>query len=209
MHQLSVHDYVRFARKIVDLYDRRLLPYWAFVRAIFSEQSWSVVATEHYDEPETRALLETIAARPDVQANEKSWIADILSGNAWEDLQEFRANCCNNPPAPEPIGSDGKPLPPLTVPREFKSLPRLFKFDDFKSATDRQARISAVLKRNSPDRNFIVRRFLTELLATKATDAQLEWLWRIWNPDFKLTGPGAMRRFLTQVRNAIPAAQRE
>jgi hypothetical protein len=206
MHQLKVRDYVRFAWKTVDLYDRRLLTYWEFVSAIFPEQSWSAVATENYNDPEIRTLLETIAARPDIQANEKSWIADILSGDAWEDLQEFRANCCTNPPAPAPIGSDGKPLPPLTVPREFKSLTRLFEFDDFKSSTDRQAWISAVLNTNSPDRNIIVRRFLTELLATKATDAALEWLWQIWNPDFKLTGPGAMRRFLTQVRDAIPGS---
>jgi hypothetical protein len=206
MHQLKVHDYVRFARKIVDLYDRRLIIYPELVSVIFPDQSWSTVIAENYNDPEIRTLLENIAARPDVEANAKSEIADILSGNAWEDLQEFRANCCTNPPAPAPIGSDGKPLPPLTVPREFKSLTRLFKFDEFKSATDRQAWISAVLKTNSPDRNMIARRFLTELLATKATDAELEWLWQIWNPDFKVTRPGAMRGFLAQIRDAIPSS---
>jgi hypothetical protein len=95
MLQLNVRDYVRFARKIVDLYDAGLLTYGELVSAIFPEQSWSAVIYENYDDAEIRELLETLAARSDIEPIEKSEIADILSGETWEGLQQYRANCCN------------------------------------------------------------------------------------------------------------------
>ncbi len=205
IHELSVRDYVRFAQKIVDLYDQRLLTYWEFVSAIFPEQSWSAVVIENYDDAEIRALLEKIAVRSDIAPNEKSTITDILSGKAWEDLQEFRANCCSvSPPAPTPMYYNGGPRPSLVIPREFKSFTRLFSFVDFKSAVDQQAWISAVLETNSRQRNIVVKRFLVELLAIEASDAELEHIWQTWSPEFRVAGPGAMRRFLTQVRDTIP-----
>jgi hypothetical protein len=55
----------------------------------------------------------------------------------------------------------------------------------------------------TPDRRRIVRAFLDELLDGTPDDAELKLAWDMTSPSYQFGGEGAMRRWLTLIRDRL------
>jgi hypothetical protein len=92
----------------------------------------------------------------------------------------------------------------MDTPPEFDRLSHCFYQGSAESYPDRTAWIAtAICGANFDDGALsVLKSFMDELLA-KSDDATLEQVWRDSDANYGFRGPGAMRRFLTQVRQML------
>jgi hypothetical protein len=94
MHELNVHDYVIFLRKLLMLYNEKLVSREELDLAVVPGNDFSTVLMENFRLEEVQAVLKGIAAQPDILPATRLAIERILSGNALDDMRNFRRDCC-------------------------------------------------------------------------------------------------------------------
>jgi hypothetical protein len=195
MHRLDIDDLVVYVRKLVDRYRLGQVTLSDIVLATFQHDPYQEASIAHFDDPRIRSLLFVISGLPDG----RKFGASVLNGEDWISEREERA------PTDQ---ASSKFLPLIT--HDFARFTRLFPWEDFKAAPDRAAWVSAIVRSNTETQNFAVKAYLDKILAPppdNLTDDDLEYVWKVYNPDYSVKTLGDIRAFLTQIRDAIQLQQ--
>ena len=94
----------------------------------------------------------------------------------------------------------------MKVPEEFRNLAISFYPGSWQEAADdtEEAWVDWVVQNFcTPDRRRIVKAFLDELLDGTHDDAELQLAWDMTSPSYQFAGEGAMRWWLTLIRDRL------
>ena len=94
MHELGALDYAVFLRRLLSLYQQKLASKEELSLAVVPGYDFSTVLIENFRLSEVQAVLEEIGAQPDIRPATRIAIKRMLSGEAIEDLNNFRRDCC-------------------------------------------------------------------------------------------------------------------
>jgi hypothetical protein len=90
----------------------------------------------------------------------------------------------------------------MEAPEEFKRLAQCFWQGSEREAVNEHDWIARALKLSSPDQQAIIKKFLTELLASDADVNELQRIWRSGGPSYGIRDLH-IKSFLQRIRESI------